>query len=112
MSVHVVTSQDFEEKVLKDEGIVLVDFYADWCGPCKMLAPFLDELSSEMTSGVVKFAKLNVDTSPTEAIKYGIQGIPNVIIFKAGKPVKQVVGLRPKEYYRQLITEILFSRDS
>jgi thioredoxin 1 len=97
-------SNNFEQEVIKFDGVVLVDFYADWCPPCKMLAPVIDQLAEDYTSDdKVKVAKLNTEQAPDIAIKYGIQGIPNVIVFKNGTPAGQQVGFGPKEVYVNLI---------
>ena len=86
-----VTTENFEEEVLKSELPVLVDFYADWCGPCKMMSPVVEALG-EKFSGSVKVCKCNVDDNGAVAEKYGIMSIPNFIIFKEGKPVANQVG--------------------
>lgn len=86
-----VTDATFEEEVIKSELPVLVDFWADWCAPCKMIAPIVDELSTEY-DGKMKFAKLDVDESPQAALKYGIRGIPTLLIFDGGNPIDQIVG--------------------
>ena len=87
-----LTEDNFEQEVLRADGVVLVDFYAPWCGPCKMLAPLLEQLAGEFT-GKVKFAKLNVDEAPESAGRYGITGVPTLMLFRGGNPVDQVVGL-------------------
>lgn len=94
MDILRVTSQNFEEEVLKSDKTVLVDFYADWCGPCKMLAPVLEGLSEKMDK--VTFYKVNVDASSDLAGRYGIQAIPNLVIFKDGKAVDQITGFVPE----------------
>ncbi len=93
MSENIVYVKDdtFEQEVLKAEGAVLVDFWADWCGPCKMIAPILDEISSEY-DGKVKIAKLNIDENPGTPPKYGIRGIPTLMIFKDGNVEATKVG--------------------
>ena len=90
-----VTDDTFEDEVIKSEVPVLVDFWADWCAPCKMVAPIVEDLASEY-DGKVKFGKLDVDSNPNTAMKYGVRGIPTLLIFSDGKPVDQVVGVVPK----------------
>ena len=90
-----VTDSDFEDEVVNAETPVLVDFWADWCAPCKMIAPIVEELAEEY-DGQVKFAKLDVDSNPKSAMTYGIRGIPTLLIFKGGQPVDQIVGAVPK----------------
>lgn len=94
MSVLKINEQNFENEVLKSEEMVLIDFYADWCGPCKMLAPVLEGLSEKMDK--VTFYKVNVDASSDLAGRYGIQAIPNLVIFKDGKAVDQITGFVPE----------------
>jgi thioredoxin 1 len=89
-----VNNSNFKSEVAESKGIVLVDFWADWCGPCKMLAPILDELSEESTA---KICKVNVDESGDLAGDYGIRSIPTMIVFKDGVKVDQIVGLRQKQ---------------
>ena len=90
-----VTDDSFEEDVLKAKIPVLVDFWADWCAPCKMIAPVVEALAEEF-DGKVKFTKLDVDSNPKVATSYGIRGIPTLLIFNDGQPVDQVVGAVPK----------------
>jgi thioredoxin 1 len=90
-----VTDETFENVVIGSEVPVLVDFWADWCAPCKIIAPIVEELAGEY-DGKVKFAKLDVDSNPRIATQYGIRGIPTLLIFSGGSPVDQVVGAVPK----------------
>lgn len=101
-----ITDQNFETEVLQSRIPVLVDFWADWCGPCKMLASTIDELATQYQEKV-KVAKLNVDANQASAQKYGILSIPTVILFKAGQPVAQLVGVQPKEKFEEEIKKIL-----
>lgn len=95
MSAIEVTDQNFEGTVLKSNQPVLVDFWADWCGPCKMIAPVLDELAKDF-SGKITVAKLNIDESPMTPGKFNVRSIPTLILFKDGKPVDQQLGAQPK----------------
>ena len=97
-----VTDSDFEEKVIKAATPVLVDFGADWCGPCRLIGPLLEELAPEY-EGRLTIAKLDVDKNRETAIKYGVQGIPSLILFKDGKVADQVVGALPKPKLKEWI---------
>ena len=101
-----VTDQTFEEEVLKSEIPVLVDFWAEWCGPCKIIAPILDELSTEY-EGKLKIAKVDVDSNAQKAGEYGVRGIPTLLIFKSGEPADQVVGAVPKATLKARIDKVL-----
>lgn len=90
-----VTDQDFESTVLNAGTPVLVDFWADWCGPCKMVAPILDELASEM-GGKITIAKMNIDNSPMTPTKYGVRSIPTLMLFKDGKVTATQIGAQSK----------------
>ena len=90
-----VSDDQFENEVLKSDGPVLVDFWAEWCGPCKMIAPSLEEISVEM-AGKVKVAKVNIDENPEIAAQYGVRSIPTLAMFKAGEVADIKVGAAPK----------------
>ena len=94
-SAPAVTDASFEQDVLKSEVPVLVDFWAPWCGPCRMVAPIVDEIAKEFT-GQIKVYKLNTDENPSVASQYGIRSIPTLMIFKGGEKVDTVVGAVPK----------------
>ncbi len=98
-----VTSQNFQDAVLKEKKPVIVDFYADWCGPCKMLAPIMEELSKETPD--VKFLKLDVEAESRLAMEYQVRSIPTVIVFKDGEVVEKVVGLMPKAQLKQMLAQ-------
>ena len=102
----VVTDADFEQKVLKAKTPVLVDFWATWCRPCLMTAPVLEELAQEYADKLT-IAKLDVDQNAKTAAQYNIMSIPNLIIFKDGKPVSQVIGYKPKEELKRNLDPIL-----
>ena len=101
-----VTDEDFDQQVLEADTVVLVDFWAEWCGPCKMVAPVLDDLSQEY-DGKIKFTKVDVDENPQTAMKYGIRSIPTLLVFKGGSPVDQVVGAVPKAVLKKRLDSAL-----
>jgi thioredoxin 1 len=92
----VVTDASFETEVVKASGVVLVDFWATWCGPCKMIAPIVEQIASE-NEGKITVGKLDVDANGETAMKYGVMSIPTLILFKNGQPVERLVGYQPKE---------------
>ncbi len=96
----VKNEQDFDQ-ILKDNAAVFVDFYADWCGPCKMVGPIVEELAGERTD--IKFVKVNVDDNPEVAERFGIMSIPTMIFFKNGEVAAQTLGFQPKESIAQLL---------
>jgi thioredoxin 1 len=101
-----VTDGSFETDVLKSEGPVLVDFWAEWCGPCKMVAPFLDDLATEM-EGRLTVAKVNIDENPQTPQKYGIRGIPTMLLFKDGKVAATKIGALPKSKLYEWVESVL-----
>lgn len=100
-----ITVSNFDEEVIKNEGVVLVDFWATWCGPCKMIAPIVEEVASEVTNA--KFAKVDVDANQALASKYQVSSIPTLIIFKNGAPVDTLVGFMPKDALKAAVAKHL-----
>ena len=90
-----LNTQNFDNEVLNNNGVALVDFYADWCGPCKMVAPIVNEIANERSD--ITVGKVNVDENNSLAVKYGVVSIPTLIVFKDGKEQTRIVGYRPKE---------------
>jgi thioredoxin 1 len=101
-----VDDATFDQQVLKSKTPVLVDFWAPWCRPCIMAAPVLEELAGEY-AGRITFAKLNVDQNAKTAVNYNVMAIPNLIIFKDGKPVSQIVGYKPKDELKRDLDAVL-----
>jgi thioredoxin 1 len=101
-----VNTKLWDNDVLKSDLPVLVDFWAEWCGPCKMVGPTVEQLSQTM-AGKIKVAKLNVDENQEIAMKYGIRSIPSLILFKAGKEIARTVGAASKESYQKFIEQSL-----
>ena len=103
MGVGKVSDTNFDAEVLKSKEPVVVDFWAEWCGPCKMIAPALEEIAGSL-NGKVKIVKLNVDENPATAQKYGIMSIPTLMLFKNGELASRQVGAAPKQKLEQWIT--------
>lgn len=100
MSVLKITSENYKEEVLNSDKTVLIDFYADWCGPCRMMSPIIDEIAEEM-SNTVKVGKVNVDDNQDLAMEYGVMSIPTIVVVKNGEVSKTFVGVRDKEEIKQ-----------
>ena len=99
-----IDDKSFEKEVLNSDILTLVDFWAEWCGPCKMIGPALEEISDEMKEDV-RITKINIDENPTIPQKYGVRGIPTLILFKNGKVVAEKVGALPKNQLSEWISE-------
>ena len=99
-----VTDESFERDVLQADKPVLVDFWAEWCGPCKQIAPALDQISEEL-SGAVTVAKVNIEESPTIPSRYGVRGIPTLMLFRGGQMASMKVGAMPKQKILEWLTE-------
>ena len=104
MATQAITDGTFDNDVLKSSTPVLVDFWAEWCGPCRALAPKLEEISDELQSQL-KVLKINIDENPQAPAKYGVRGIPTMILFKDGKEVDQIVGNQSKENIVALVNK-------
>ncbi|MBQ7993725.1 MAG: thioredoxin [Solobacterium sp.] len=99
--MYIVKNEEDFDQILKDNEAVFVDFYADWCGPCKMVGPIVEELSTERTD--IKFVKVNVDDIPEVAERFGIMSIPTMIFFRNGEVAAQTLGFQPKEQIAKLL---------
>ncbi len=106
MATKTVTDESFQQDVLGAPGPVLVDFWAEWCGPCRMIAPALEEISNELGEKVT-VAKLNIDDNPDAPAKYGVRGIPTMILFKNGEPAATKVGAAPKSQLQNWLEAVL-----
>lgn len=105
-SVSEINDSNFETEVLKSTIPVLVDFWAPWCGPCKSIAPVLEDMATEY-SGKIKIVKVNIDDNPRSPSSYDVRGIPNLVFFKGGQVVKRVVGAVPKDVLTGAVAEVL-----
>ena len=103
-----VTEQNWDSEVLKSDVVVMVDFWAEWCGPCKMIAPSVHDMAME-DDGKLTVGKLDVDSSPNVAMQYGVRSIPALIFFKDGQPVDQIIGAVPKGALKKKIDAVLGS---
>jgi thioredoxin 1 len=101
-----VSDDSFDSEVLKSPVPVLIDFWAPWCGPCRALAPIVDELAGEY-AGKIKIVKMNVDDNPRTPARYGVRGIPNLILFKNGEVQQQIVGAVPKAHLLKAISTVV-----
>ena len=101
-----VSDTNFDAEVLKADKPVLVDFWAEWCGPCKMVAPFLDDLATDMVDKI-KVAKVNIDENPQTPRKYGVRGIPTMILFKGGQVAATKIGALPKSKLYEWVESVL-----
>jgi len=111
MATKTVTDQNFASDVLGASGPVLVDFWAEWCGPCRMIAPALEEISDDLGDKVT-VAKLNIDENPDVPARYGVRGIPTMLLFKDGQPIAQKVGAAPRSQIQQWLESNLVGSQS
>jgi thioredoxin 1 len=111
MAVGKVSDTTFDTEVLKASGPVVVDFWAEWCGPCRMIAPALEEISNELGDKLT-VAKINIDENPETPGRYGVRGIPTMLLFKGGQPVAQKVGAAPRSQIQQWIEGALAASPS
>ena len=105
MAIH-VTDADFEKEVLQSEVPVMVDLWAEWCGPCRMIGPIIDEMSTEY-EGKAKMVKIDIDSNPETPVKYGVRNIPTVLFFKNGELVDKLVGAVPKSTFAEKLEGLL-----
>ena len=104
MTTKNISDESFDQEVLKSSNLVLVDFWAEWCGPCKMIAPALEEISEEMNKSL-EIKKLNIDDNPKTPQEYGVRGIPTLILFKNGEKISEKIGVLPKSKITEWVQE-------
>ena len=104
MTTKNISDDSFDQEVLKSSNLVLVDFWAEWCGPCKMIAPALEEISEEMNENL-EIKKLNIDDNPKTPQEYGVRGIPTLILFKNGEKISEKIGVLPKSKITEWVQE-------
>lgn len=105
-NIMTVDQNSFQKNILESTKPVLVDFWAPWCGPCRAVAPIVEELAKEY-SGKAGFAKVNVDEAPLLASQYGVMSIPTILVFKGGKPAEQIIGYKPKNELKKMLDAAL-----
>ena len=106
-----INNDSFQKAVLDSQKPVLVDFWAPWCGPCRAVAPIVEELAKDYKEKI-EFAKVNVDEAPFVASKFGVMSIPTIIVFKGGKPVQHAIGYQPKDQLKKLLDRALAKQDN
>lgn len=106
MSILTITNKNYKEEVLDSDKLVLIDFYADWCGPCRMMSPIIDEISEELKDKI-KVGKINVDENQDLAMEYSVMSIPTILIIKKGEVIKTFIGARDKEEIKNAIEECI-----
>ena len=109
--IHIESTEDFKKEVLEFDGVCIVDFRAEWCGPCRMLGPIMEDLAEDNAGKNAKIIKVNVDNNPELSQTFQISSIPAVFVMKGGKPVETIVGANPKSVYQERIDQYLAADD-